>query len=254
MFQLLGKYTYAQPEHKKTVETEFVIQNTIEKVVEKHGKVIGDTSAMRHFTLGFGCTGNHVAIAAAVKEIVPVLMKKHGKESFTMHVQQFMFCPGPAPIVGVTPLPGSTDWNFFTELQAALLLNSKVNAAHPDYAGSDKIVDKKNFPAGFDDMLNDLQVKFPTASHADLLGMLTASPPDADACGAAHKWMWPHMSAFRLDDKESIGSFGTLNREALDAKYGWIEKEPIDVEIPIRIIGASMKSNDGHKFRMEIEL
>lgn len=230
-----GKYTYAHPEHKKTVEAEIKIQEVINKVLEKHGNVIGDTSSMRHFTLAFGCTGDHEAIASAVKSLVPDLLKKHGKESFTIRVQQFMFCPGPAPFVAITPLPGSPDWNFFAELQGALLLDPKVNAAHPDYIGEGKITDEKAFPAGFVDMKKAID-----------------NGQSFEA--AAHQWMWPHMSAFRLDDKDSIGTFGSLNREALEAKYGWIQREPIDVDISIRVIGASLKGKDGLKFRMEIEL
>ena len=235
MTEFIGKYIYAHPEHKTTCAVESGIQKTIEKVTSKHGKVIGDTSALRHFTIAFGCTGNTSVLEAAVKKTVSALLEKHGKKEFTMEVEQFMFCPGSAPIVAVTPKRDSVDWNFFTELQATMLMDSEVNAAHPEYTGVDKITDETKFPAGFVDLKK-------------------AIDGGATLEDAAHQWMWPHMSAFLLNDKEAIGSYGTLKRDALVEKYGWIESEPIHEVIPIRVIGASLRSSSGQKFRLEIDV
>ena len=236
MPKYIGKYTYAHPEHKKTCDAEAAIQRTIVKVAEKHGAaVIGDTSAMRHFTGAFACTGDVAAIRAAIRKAVPALLAKHGKSAFTLRVQRFGFCPGPAPIVAVTPALESVDWNFFTELQATLLIDPTVNAAHPDYAGADKVTKEADFPAGFLDLKRDID------------GGATLED-------AAHRWMWPHMSAFQLKDAATIGTFNALNREAMVEKYGWIEDEPIDVEIPIRVIGISARDEDGNKVRIEIDL
>lgn len=235
MTKYIGKYTYAHPEHKKTCEVESNIQAVIAKVKAKHGPtVIGDTSAMRHFTGAFGCTGNVEAIKTALKDLVPALLAKHGKKAFTIRVQRFGFCPGPAPIVAVTPARDSVDWNFFTEFQAALLMNPAVNAAHPDYAGADKITKESDFPAGF-------------------LDLKRAIDGGATLEDAAHRWMWPHMSAFQIKDT-LVGTFNALNRTFMVEQYGWIEMEPVDVEIPIRVIGISARDESNNKVRIEIEV
>jgi len=229
-----GKYAYAHPEHKKTCFVEARIQAMIANVEEKHGAaVIGDTSKMRHFTLCFGITGDTKVLEVRIKEVVASLLEKHGKNTFSIHVERFMFCPGAAPIVAVAPKADSVDWKFFTELQATLLMDPTLNAAHPDYKGDNKIIDPTLFPAGF----------------ADLKADIDSGTPFDDA---AHRWMWPHMSAMTIRDKE-IGGFGTLNREALETKYGWICDEKIDAEIPIRAIGASVEL-DGQKFRLEFDI
>jgi hypothetical protein len=211
------------------------IQKTIGKVRQKHGEVIGDTSAMRHATIAFSCIGDIDLLEKTVKETVPILLKKHGKKTFSLRVQQYMFCPGPAPLVGLTPKKDSVDYKFFTELQATMLMNPAINRAHPDYKGNDKITDPSKLPAGF----------------ADLKAAIDGGASLEDA---AHKWMWPHISAFRLDDKENIGSFGNLKREAMVEKYGWIEHEEVDVEIPIRVVGVSLETENEQKLRLEINV
>lgn len=214
-----GVYCYGAPDRESTYLVEAEGQ-AVMRDPRAAGCAVATTKL--HATLAYGTSGNVAALKDWAVNVIPPLLRKHGKGDLSLRLQRWEVRRPGCAVAALTPLPGSADWRCMTELQASMLLDPRLNRAHPLYAGPDP-----------------LPMADASAGFAELWA---AQQAGRDVGEVVQRAMWPHVTMLRLP--------GDTPAERA-ARFAWLEERPVDVTVRVPKLYATGWLS-GHKLRFTL--